>query len=122
MAEVSFIGADALVERALDAVEVAVNESAEHLVGAAMAATPVKTGTLRGSLHTDGAERGGDSVTARVETGGESSAYSAIVHEGHRADGSYQRKAGPAKFLERPLLENRPLYIEAMRRAAASAF
>jgi len=122
MAEVSFIGVDAIVERGLHAAEVAVEQCGEHLVGASQDDAPVVSGTLRAGIHAGDVERAGYTVTITVSTGGESSAYSIIVHEGHRADGSYQRKAGPAKYIERPVIENRPFYIEALRRASASAY
>lgn len=124
MAEISYIGFEALRARAIAAVEMAVNQSAEDLVGRSMEATPVETGTLRASIHTDGAEVAGDEVKAIVATGGESSAYAAYIHEGHRADGSHVIRAYPggAKFIERPLIEGAPAYVEAMRRAAAEAF
>jgi hypothetical protein len=122
MGEFRYIGFAALRAKAMAALEQAVNETAEDLVGKSQAATPVVSGTLKGSIHTDGAKVSGDTVTARVETGGESSAYAAIVHEGHRSDGSYPRKAGPAKFIERPLIEEAATYREHIGRAARAQF
>jgi hypothetical protein len=124
MAEVKYIGLAAMRARALAAIEEAVNQSAEDLVGRAMEATPVETGTLRASIHTDGAEVAGDEVKAIVATGGESSAYAIYIHEGHRADGSHVIRAYPggAKYLERPLIEGAAAYAEAMRAAAEAAF
>jgi hypothetical protein len=122
MGEFRYIGLAALRAKAIAALEQAVNETAEDLVGKAQAATPVETGTLRGSIHTDGARVSGDSVTARVQTGGEASAYAIIIHEGHRADGSYPRRAGPAKYIERPLVEEAPVYLAHLTAAARSEF
>lgn len=122
MAELKFIGTEALIARGLEAMVQAVDQAAEDLVGKAQPAAPVVTGTLEGSIHNEGAKPSGMGVEARVSTGGESSAYAAIVHEGHRADGSYPRKAGPSKFLERPLLENSATYVEHIAAAGRAAY
>lgn len=99
----------------MEALTAAVTESAEDLVGKAQANTPVLTGTLRASIHTDGAKVSGNSVTARVETGGEANDYAFYVHEG-----TYKMAGRP--FLTRALLDNAPFYREAMARAARDAF
>lgn len=142
MAECSYIGLAALKERALAAVREAVVESAEHLVSEAQAAAPVRTGTLRASIHVDSVESSAIGTTATVATGGESSDYAIFVHEGtgpHPIDArNAQALAWPGaahpvksvqhpgtratKFLERPLVANRPLYLEAMARAARGEF
>lgn len=140
MGEFSFIGAAALIAKAQAAMVDAVTQSAEDLVGKAMAATPVDTGTLRASIHVENVEAGGMSVTATVATGGEASEYAIPVHEGSAphiivprtkkalAFGGIVVKsvhhpgAAPTKYLEGPLLANRPVYVEAMKRAVAAAF
>jgi hypothetical protein len=140
MGEFSYIGEAALIAKAMAAVTEAVTLSAEDLVAQAMAATPVDTGTLKASIHVDDITVGALEVTARVATGGESSEYAIPVHEGSGphiivprskkalAFGGIVVKsvhhpgAAPNKYLEGPLLANRPVYVAAMRRAAAGAF
>lgn len=86
---------------------------------------------------------GGNSVVATVATGGESSEYAIPVHEGsvahwiepkaangflywagaaHPVGRVFHPGAGPTKFLEQPLLANRPVYVAAMRAAVAGVF
>ena len=124
MAELRFIGVAALQARALAALTVAVNEAAEDLVGKAQNAAPVREGTLRGSIHTDGAEVSGLSVEATVQTGGESSDYAAYIHEGHRADGSHVIGAYPngSKYIEAPLLEESAVYRAHIAKASRAVF
>lgn len=142
MPEVSYIGLAALTALAMDAVEEAVTQSAEDLVGAQMGAAPVKTGTLRGSIHIESIERGGDSVTAMTSTGGEADAYAIFVHEGtgpHVIEPkvasalSWPGAAHPVKvvhhpgtradpFMSNPLIANIGVYERAMAAAAASVF
>lgn len=111
-----YIGTPALIARGVNALTQAVNDSAEDLVAQAQAATPVDTGTLKASLHTDGAQVAGNSVTATVQTGGEANEYAIYVHEGT------SRGVPAFKYLEGPLLANRAVYMEAIRRAAQGAY
>lgn len=105
----------ALQARAMQAVQTAVEQSAEHLVGEAQPLTRVDTGTERAGIHATDAQVSGTTVTARVQTGGASSEYDLFQHEGTiYMTGTH--------FISIPLIENRPLYIEAMRRAAAAVF
>ena len=142
MPEVTYIGLGALVALARTAVEEAVTQSSEDLVGAQMAAAPVRTGTLRASIHVDSIVAGGDSVTATNATGGESSSYAIFVHEGTGPHEIYPKNAlalfwpGAAhpvkvvhhpgthahRFMSDPLLANIGVYQEAMARAAAGVF
>ena len=141
MPEVTYIGLEALVALARTAVEEAVTQSAEDLVGQQMAAANVKTGTLRASIHIDSITAGGDSVTAITATGGESSKYAIFVHEGTgphiiEAKGGglmWPGAAHPVKevhhpgyhgnpYMSNPLLANIGVYEEAMARAAAGVF
>lgn len=140
MGEFRYVGREALFARAVSAVTEAVNQSANDLVALAAARAPVDTGTLRASIHTDGAKISGFSVTAKVATGGEANDYAVFVHEGtgphiirprngrflHFGDTFTTIVHHPGthatKFLERPLLENRGLYVAYMRAAAARAF
>lgn len=141
MPEVSYIGLPALIGRAMGAIEVAVGEAAEDLQGRAQSEAPVDTGTLRASIHVDGPRVGGTEVTALVKTGGESSEYAIPVHEGsmphwiepttgylwwpgaaHPVMRVFHPGAAPTKFLERPLIEMRPVYLAYLQRAAAAAF
>lgn len=124
MAVFRYIGLAALIERGRGALTEGINHSAEDLVKAAMAETPVETGTLRASIHTDGAKAEGNTVRATVQTGGEASAYAVYVHEGHRKDGSHVIKAYPggAKYIERPLIARAPVYLEYIKRMCKAAF
>jgi len=110
-----FVGPAVLVAKAQGALLAAVTESAEDLVGKAQDRTPVDTGTLKASIHVAGIQGGGSSVTATVSTGGESSEYALYVHEG-----TYKMAGRP--FLLNALLEEAPVYKEAMRRAVAGVF
>lgn len=116
MAEIHFVGSAFLIAKAREAATLAVNQAAEDLVGRAQAAAPVDTGTLRASIHTDGAQATGDGAQARVQTGGESSGYAIFQHEGT------SRGVPATKFLERPLLEMAPVYQAFMQAAMRSAF
>lgn len=122
------------------AITTATEQAANDLVAASQAATPVRTGTLRASIHTDGAKVAGYTVTAKVATGGEASAYAELVHEGTGPHIILPRQAKalafngivvksvhhpgtPAfKYIERPLIANRPVYLALIERAAAAAF
>ena len=139
MPEVTYIGMAALQARAIEALTSGVAKAAHDLEGRAKAATPVDTGTLRASIHVDGPQVGGMSVEARVQTGGESSAYSIFVHEGtgpHKIvahgkalawDGGFAKSVNhpgtpPFKFLERPLIEMAGVYEAFIAAAARGAF
>lgn len=124
MAEVRYIGLAELRARGMGALVEGVEQCVEDLIGRAMPEIPVESGTLQASLHAEGPEVSGDEVKAIVATGGEASAYAIYIHEGHREDGSHVIRAYPggAKYLERPLIEGRPVYLELMRRASAAAF
>lgn len=111
----SYVGLAALQAKARAAMVQAVTESGEHLVGEAQPLTRVRTGAERAGIHLADVQAGATSVTARVQTGGESSAYDIFQHEGTiYMSGTH--------FLALPLLANRPTYIEAMNRAAAGEF
>ena len=139
MPQVSYIGLAALQARAIEALTSGVAKAAHDLEGRAKGATPVDTGTLRASIHVDGPQVGGMSVEARVQTGGESSAYSIFVHEGtgpHKIvahgkalawDGGFAKSVNhpgtpPFKFLERPLIEMAGVYEAFIAAAARGAF
>jgi hypothetical protein len=142
MPEVTYIGLPAIIARARVAIERAVTLSAEDLVAQQMIAAPVKTGTLRASIHIDSIVSGGDSVTATTATGGESSKYAIFVHEGTGPHEIYPKAAQalfwpgaahpvkvvhhpgthPDHYMSDPLLANMGVYIEAMARAAAGVF
>lgn len=142
MGTFTFIGEAALIAKGVAAVHSAVTEIAEDFVGQAMAVTPTDTGTLKASIHVESITADGLGATATVATGGESSEYAIPVHEGSVAHeirakngkalawpgGAHPVKAvmhpgaAPTKYLEAPLLANRPLYLLAMQRAAAGQF
>lgn len=120
MGEFRYIGDAVLIQRGRQALADAINEAAEDLVGKAQDVTPVETGTLKASIHVDReASAGGGGATqmsARVATGGEANEYAIYVHEGT------SRGVPAFKYLENPLLEQRPAYIAFIRRQVASVF
>lgn len=121
MGEVTYIGLAVLTAKGRAAVKQAVTEAAEDLVGRAQEAAPVDTGTLRASIHVDSVSGQGSNATqaaftAIVATGGEASEYAIPQHEGT------SRGVPATKYIERPLIESRPVYLEAMSRAARGEF
>lgn len=126
MAQVRYVGLPVLRGRAIRAHVAATNEAANDLVDRSQSVTGVQEGTLKASIHTDGARATGDAVEARVQTGGESSAYAAYQHEGHRADGSHVIRnrpgGGQSKFIEAPLAAMGPTYLRHLQAAARRAF
>ncbi len=136
MPEFRYVGLAALQARGMAAINAAVRESAEHLVGAAQANSDVDTGTQRAGIHVADVSGGGMSVTAKVATGGESSGYSIYNHEGTSAHVIRARPGGvlafsgrfatsvqhpgtaPSKFMERAVIAGRPVYLAAMAAAA----
>lgn len=119
MAIIQYIGLPALVSRAMNALEEGVTEAANDLVREAQEATPVESGALKASIHTNGAERSGTMVTATVQTGGEVSDYAAVQHE--RTDFAHPR-GGQAKYIEEPLLRSAPKFKKHVEDAARKAF
>lgn len=116
MATIVYIGLPALIAKGMGALEDAVGKAAEDLQGRAQAEAPVDTGTLRASIHVEGPVASGNTVTARVATGGESSGYSIFQHEGT------SRGVPATKFLEGPLLDMAPVYRAYLEQAMRSAF
>lgn len=139
MPEFRYVGLAALQARAMGALAEGVTNAAHDLEARAKDATPVDTGTLRASIHTEGPQVGGMSVTAKVQTGGESSGYAIFVHEGTgphviRAHGkalafdghfakSVNHPGTPAfKYLEGPLIQMAGVYAAFIAAAAREAF
>ena len=114
MGEFSFIGVAALTALAHEGAVDGVTQCAEDFTGKAQAAAPVDTGTLRGSIHIDGIESDGASVTARVSTGGEAD-YAVFVEMG-----THKMAAQP--FMAPTLIENREVYEAVMGRALRGRF
>lgn len=135
---VTYKGVAPMIAAMQAAMATGVVQSAESFVGKAMAATPVETGTLRASIHVEDVNVGANEVTAKVSTGGESSEYALFVHEGtgpHKITGnpflafngivvrSVNHPGTTAyKFMERPLIEHRPVHAAIIAAAAAGAF
>lgn len=67
--------------------------------------TPVLTGALRNSIHADGPDWVGRTLTAEVVSGGPSAPYGGRVHEDFSMN---HPRGGKAKFLEDPLNELSP--------------
>jgi hypothetical protein len=118
MGEFRYIGLAALEAKARRAVLRAVKDSANDLLKQVVPATPIEEGTLRGSEQVGELQVHGNWVEIKLFTGGESSDYAIPVHE--RDDASHAQ--GQAHFIEEPLIRNKPLYQEAMRRAARGEF
>jgi HK97 gp10 family phage protein len=114
MGEFSFIGVPALLALARDAATDGVQQCAEDFTGKAQAATPVDTGTLRGSIHIESVTASGSTVSATVATGGEAE-YAIYVHEG-----TYKMAGRP--FMSAPLIENRGVYEQVLARALRGRF
>lgn len=104
-----------MIAKGQQAVTQAVGKAAEDLQGRSQAVTPVDTGTLKASIHVEGPASSGNSVEARVATGGEASEYAIYVHEGTSRMGAY-------KYIERPLLQMVPVYREFISQAARDVF
>lgn len=131
MPEVTYVGLPVMEARAMKAMASAVSKAAHHLEGQSKAVTPVDTGTLKGSIEAKDPVVAGYTVTARVETNGESSEYAVYVHEGHYAvHGAPAGGIGPrnatyvpaVKYLERPLIEFSGIYEAFIAAGARSAF
>lgn len=142
MPQVRYIGYAALEARAMFALSSAVMKAAEDLQGRAQAETPVKTGTLKASIHVEGPEVGAKSVSARVATGGEASEYAIAVHEGvgphtitptnaqalywpgaaHPVKSVNHPGFAGRKYIERPLLSMLPTYQALISAAARMTF
>lgn len=137
------MGEAALIGLARQAMVEAVTESAEDLVGKQMQAAPVDQGTLKASIHVEGVTAGAFEVSAITATGGEASEYAIPVHEGsvahwieakdangflfwpgaaHPVERVFHPGAAPNKFMEGPLLANRPVYVAAMAAAVRGVF
>lgn len=77
--------------------------------------TPVDTGALRAGEHVAEISTTATSATARVATGGESNEYAIFVHEG-----TTRMSARP--FMSQALMDNKAVYVEALRRAVSGNF
>lgn len=115
MPSVTYIGLPVMIAKGQHAIMEAVGKAAEDLQGRSQAVTPVDTGTLKASIHVEGPMPSGNTVEARVATGGESSEYAIYVHEGTSRMGAY-------KYIERPLLSMIPVYEKFISDAARDAF
>src|ERR1044071_3170630 len=113
MGTFTYIGRPAIKGRAPAGLREGVTQACEHLAGAAQAAAPVETGTLRASIHVASIDSSAKGVIGRVSTGAEADEYAIYQHEGT------SRGVPATKFLEGPLIDNRAVYLEAIRRAVA---
>jgi len=66
--------------------------------------TPFDTGTLRGTVQTEGPERQGKHIITSVSAGGPAAPYAVYVHE----DLEVEHPHGQAKFIESTLNESAP--------------
>lgn len=82
MPEVRYVGSAAIMAKAREALVVAVTEAAQRFVELAESDTPIESGTLRSSETSDTAKASGNTVTAKVHTGGAAQHYAFFVHEG----------------------------------------
>lgn len=69
---------------------------------------PVKTGTLKGTIHVTGPFKAGKRIWTFVVAGGPAADYAKVVHEDLEA----LHSNGEAKYIERPLNASRP-YMKA---------
>jgi len=115
MPEVSYVGSEALIGRAMGALEDAVAQSGEALATAAQRLAPVDTGTLRASIHVDSVERSGMSVTATVSTGGEASEYAVYVELG-------TRRMAAQPYMTPALAQHEPVHVQMCANALKGAF
>lgn len=134
---VTYKGVAPMIAAMQAAMATGVTQSAEMFVGKAMAATPVDTGTLRASIHVEDVNVGGNTVTAKVSTGGESSEYALYVHEGtgpHKIEGhpflafnGVVRRSvnhpgtAAVPFMAGPLMEHRSTHNAIVAAAVAGA-
>lgn len=115
MGSFSYVGLGVLLAKGRTAILEAVTESCEDLAAKASENAPVDTGTLRASVHVESVVASGFTVTGTVATSGESNEYAAYVEGG-------TSKMGAQPYMEPALIENAPLYAEAMARAARGQF
>jgi len=86
----------------MQAVQSAVTQSAETLATSAQGHAPVRTGTLRASIHVQGVQASGTEIKATVATGGESSEYAEYVETGTSRMAA-QPYMGPAVISHAPV-------------------
>jgi HK97 gp10 family phage protein len=115
MGSFRYVGLGVLLGKGRAAVEQAVTESCEDLVGKAQERTPVDTGTLRASIHVESVTSSGFTVRGTVATGGEANEYAVYVEAGT------SRMQG-FKYMEGALIEHAPVYQAAMAAAARGQF
>jgi hypothetical protein len=115
MGTFTYIGRAALQAKAIKALTQATVEAAEDLVGKAMPLTNVDTGAERAGIHADPPQVSGSGVTVKVATGAESGEYDLYQHEG-------TRYMSGTHFLEIPLLNHGPTYLEHIAKAAREEF
>jgi hypothetical protein len=70
--------------------------------------TPVDTGNLRGTVHAEGPERKGRTISCDVVAGSSSEDYAFIVHE----DMDAHHRVGQAKYIESTINESAPHMLE----------
>lgn len=140
MPEVTYCGYAVLIAKGRAALLAGITQADEDLVHQQMAAAPVKTGTLRASIHIESIVESGDTVEATNATGGESSAYALFVHEGtgphvirgnpwlaipglgHPVREVHHPGTHANRYMGDPLLANIGLYERALAAAAAGEF
>jgi len=115
MPQVSYVGSEVLIGRAIGVLEDAVSQSGEALATTAQRLAPVDTGTLRASIHVDSVQRTGRSVTATVATGGEASEYAVYVELG-------TRRMGAQPYMTPALAQHEPVHAQMCANALRGAF
>lgn len=115
MPEVRFVGPAAIVARGVEVLEAAMRQSAETLASSAQSKAPVRTGTLRASIHVDGVQTEGNGVTATVKTGGEASEYAVFQELG-------TSKMAAQPFMTPAVAEHRALHEKIGQAAWKKAF
>lgn len=115
MPEVRFVGSTALIAKGMQNVVDAVAQSAETMAADAQRRAPVRTGTLRASIHTTDLKASGSEVSVRVATGGEANEYAVFQELG-------TSRMGAHPYMLPALLAHEPLHRKILDAAWKGAF
>jgi hypothetical protein len=74
--------------------------------------TPVKYGTLVGTIHAEGPEYDGNKIRTQIVAGGPAATYGPVVHEDMQA----HHNVGGPKYIERPLFAEAPTMLDDIAR------
>lgn len=120
-----YIGFNMMRARAIGALVKANDDSADKFVEVAGDAAPHLGGALEEGIESDGTKLSGNSVSARVHTGGAAAAYDEVQERGYWIGGplaGVQIHAGNPGFMEEALIDHTPEHRSALRTAVKEAF